>query len=287
MYTTRIYSRTSKCIGSLRVLIILSLSFLIANQAFAKKDPPYLAKFPGDSILAGKSLAVRDTVYFNPALAPLILRTNSVSNVVSLRINEYALRILPDSFRAQVTVRLVYTNMNNLRDSVSSRVLTVDYNKLRPYKNKDIYMLQGAYYLEVKILSVVVNFATTAQVMPLLELENRMQADREYIMNPVQNGVANTSTNAVKSLVLNNATVPVNGELGVSWAPNVTVESYDLEWTYVDSSALGSGAYYTGGQPDPRKIFRNNATRINTTGISASIPLVYDGGGVLFMRVRG
>lgn len=272
---------------SCHILCVLVILFLSLGKAYAKKDPPYLAKLPGDSIAIGKILAVSDTVFFNPTLSPLILRTNSIHNVVSFRINEYSSKVVPDSFKAKLTVKLFYLDKFGTRDSVDNKILTVDYYKSKPYRSKDLFLLQGAYKLEVKILNLEVQYATEAQVMPLLELENRMQPDRDYVMNPVVNGVANTGTNAVKSIQLNTSSIATTGELEINWATNITIESYDVEWTFIDSSALGSGLYYTSGQPDPVKIFRNNATRINTTSISASIPLIYDGGGILFCRVRG
>ncbi|HET7115702.1 MAG TPA: hypothetical protein VFI29_04395, partial [Hanamia sp.] len=43
----------------------------------------------------------------------------------------------------------------------------------------------------------------------------------------------------------------------------------------------------TSGLPDPALIFKNNATRVTIRGNEYSIPLLYDGDGTLFFRVRG
>src|SRR5690606_33570867 len=55
---------------------------------------------------------------------------------------------------------------------------------------------------------------------------------------------------------------------------------------YVDSSALASGRFGDVQTPDPLLIFDNNATRTTITTNSYNIPLIYDGKGTLFYRVR-
>ena len=75
-------------------------------------------------------------------------------------------------------------------------------------------------------------------------------------------------------------------EIMVSWGNVVEADKYDLEWTYIDSVAMVSGNYNTGGNPDPVKIFDNSASRATLTGTQYKIPLLYDGSGSLFFRVR-
>jgi hypothetical protein len=53
-------------------------------------------------------------------------------------------------------------------------------------------------------------------------------------------------------------------ELPVSWANNIAADEYDLEWTYIDSSALASGRYGNPSTPDPLLIFDNNASRVTS-----------------------
>src|SRR5690606_35575149 len=59
-------------------------------------------------------------------------------------------------------------------------------------------------------------------------------------------------------------------------------------WTYIDKSALDNGNYNdAGGQLNPVQIFKNNASRVTTADDTLMIPLLYDGEGSLFYRVRG
>ena len=267
------------------------LFFLIGIMALqtlhAQKQPPYTAIMNGDTMAIGKSLSIRDTVFYNPAFRPFILQTNKVSNIVSLRINEYGNRVLPDSFTADITVRLAYVNKDDLTDSVPSKVFRISYNKNRTYNSKDLFTLEGAYYMDVKILAINVTGASSATILPLLELENRMQVDRDYLMNPISNGQMNCSVNAIRTINSDASAISTTGELNISWVPNLTIESYDVEWTFIDKSALDNGRYNSNGQLDQRLIFQNNATRITTTSPSTSIPLLYDGEGSLFFHVRG
>lgn len=268
------------CIG----LMIFALSFF---SALAQNDPPYTSLLSGDSIKVGKTITVHDTVFFNPILKPTILRTNSVSNIISLRINEYSNLVLPDSFKLDVKIRLIYISKDNLQDSVRERTLSIDYNKLKSYKNRDIYYLKGGYQMQVKVLQVTASYAPLNKILPVIELENKLQIDRDYVMNAVTGSQMNCSANAIRKVDTSSKYLKEYGELKISWLPNRTVEMYDVEWTYIDKSALDKGRYNINGQLSPKLIFKNNATRVTTTADTCMIPLLYDGKGSLFFRVRG
>src|SRR5215218_6457691 len=266
--------------------LILLLSFC-CSLAWAKNDPPYTSSLKGDSIKVGKVVSVADSVFYNSALKPTILRTNSVNNVLSFRINEYSGLVLPDSFRVELKTRIYYTNNNNLRDSIKEKIFTIDYNKFRSYKARDIYFLQNAYRIDVKLLSVTVTAAPANKVMPLLELENKLVINRDYVMNPISGIQMNCSANAIRQINKDVNTIPVYGELKISWVPNQVVEKYDVEWTFVDKTALDAGRYNMDGVLNANLIFRNNATRVTTTADTYMIPMLYDGEGTLFYRIRG
>src|SRR4029079_10046123 len=130
---------------------ILLLCFC-ASSARAKNDPPYTSSLKGDSIKVGKMISVADSVFFNSTLKPTILRTNSVNNILSFRINEYANIVMPDSFKVELKTRMYNPNNTNLRDSIKEKIFTIDYNKFRSYKARDIYFLQNAYRIDVKVM---------------------------------------------------------------------------------------------------------------------------------------
>ncbi|MHA4845778.1 RHS repeat-associated core domain-containing protein [Flavitalea antarctica] len=89
----------------------------------------------------------------------------------------------------------------------------------------------------------------------------------------------------VQSIQIHDSTVLTQGELQVSWPVQPMAAEYDLEWAYIDASALSK--YYSSGTTlDRAKIFLNNATRVTTASSSYRIPLLYDNNGHLFVRVR-
>ena len=73
-----------------RFATLCLLPIFCSALAWGKNDPPYTASLKGDSIKAGNMIGVADSVFFNSTLKPTILRTNSVHNIISFRINEYA-----------------------------------------------------------------------------------------------------------------------------------------------------------------------------------------------------
>jgi hypothetical protein len=78
-------------------------------------------------------------------------------------------------------------------------------------------------------------------------------------------------------------------ELHVHWAAVQGVTGYDLEWTYVDSSAYLSNRYGTPGSAAfYQNVFLRNATRVNLTDTATgyAIPLLFEKQGIVYMRVR-
>ncbi|MCU7549879.1 hypothetical protein OCK74_12175 [Chitinophagaceae bacterium LB-8] len=259
----------------------------LTHFAQAQQEPVYTYALIGDSIKVGKSITVLDTVFFNTMLKPSILRTSAVNNVLSLRINESTGQIMPDSFRVTLKVSAVYTDKNNLVDTVKEKMFSVDYNRNNTYKSRDVFFLQGAYSMQLKILDISIEYAPSSVVIPLLTLENKIQVDRDYVMNPVVNGSMSCTPNAVKKVNYEGSTVAEYGELKITWTPNRVSEAYDVEWTYIDKTALDNGRYLSAGRLDPQLIFKNNASRITTKAAFCQVPLLYDGEGSLFYRVRG
>src|SRR5829696_1564780 len=154
--------RTLYSVMILLCLVIFSLS------AHAQKEPAYTA-LVRDTLSAGKTLTVRDVVFFDPALKPTVLKTNSVSGIITLRINEYTTKAFPDSFQATVKLRVVYTAANNMKDSIKEEVLILDYHKNKPYNRSSTITFENAYQVQVKVLEISTLYASKSVVAPLLE----------------------------------------------------------------------------------------------------------------------
>jgi len=263
----------------LRTLLVLPI-LLTAMTVFCQSDPVLDSVLKGKDgkLVAGAQAYVKDLVYFDPLLKPGIYSTNRVSNIVNFRIDEYSARLLPDSFKVDASVRIIYTDSSNVKDSVT-KTLTINYNKAKPYTAKARFWFHNAHEVNVRVLSLTAQYVVLDSVINILELENEMIIDRDYKLNCAEH--------SIKTVSKNEATVSTKGELQVSWAVNAVAEEYDLEWTYIDESAIESGRYNTGGVLNAAKLFKFNASQVTITGNSYNIPLLYDGDGKLYFRVRG
>ncbi|MBL7726084.1 MAG: hypothetical protein JNM68_00285, partial [Dinghuibacter sp.] len=241
------------------------------------KAPPLIGNNGASNPLRKDSFSVvTDTVFFNTTLNPLIA-WSKVTNLVTFKVNEFSNRVLPDSFTAKVKFRIdLYTSATSFTTEYDS--LTIGYHKNTGYKRVATYVAATGYKAVVTLTHdiVIEGGAAAADVLPALMLENEIQVNRNYVFScssPIQTvSYANT--------------VSAKGELEVSWPVQPTATEYDLEWSYIDSTAR-NGYYFAGSNNfDPAKIFTNNATRVSIAATGYAIPMMYDNGGILFFRVR-
>lgn len=265
----------SKTILSAAIFGVISLIWSLS--AHAQRQPVIIAPpLVGDSVKAGKTLTVVDTVFTDGVLSARIAQTKGIDNIVALYINEYAGKMLPDTFHVSVIVEVNYETTTG-STGTRNDTLKINYSKNFPYASKAVKFYKNYVSLQVEILDVTITAATASLVRPSIELENMMVIDRVFTADCA----------AISSVSVDDDYVVSEGELVVSWpAPDAFVSSYDLEWTYIDSAALADGNYNTGGDIDPELVFKNNSTRVSITANSYRIPMLYDGTGTLFFRVR-
>jgi hypothetical protein len=257
------------------VSIILLICFC-GKVVYATQDPPVLQVLNGTSIKVDSFRTVEDAKFFDPAYAGKLNPGYLVKNRVSFKINEGSNYYLQSSFSATVTVWIISTRANNTKDSIS-KTLTINYNPASLYTNTKTYVFTSAYRVTVRVISVSSNVGW--DVWPALSVENELTSFPSYKFY--------CDTNAIQSV--NHASLPSNtkaDQLPVDWAYSIGADEYDLEWAYVDSSALKDGVYGDSTSPNRALIFDNNASRVTITTNSYNIPLIYDGKGTLFFRVR-
>ncbi len=263
-----------------KIAIISCVLLLFAAPLFAQKEPIYMDVLLGDSVYTGNKLAVKDSVYFDAFLKPTIKHTYFINNIISLRINESVDRVFPDSFVLNVKLKVRYATSETSSDSIQEKILTIDYFKNRQYHDKAIFLFNASHYVEAEILQITSSFADTSAIIPLVLLENRMVIERDYVVNCTNDGI--------DPVQLDTTTIASVGEIKIFWTPNQVSQMYDVEWTFIDKSALDNGRYNNiHGNLDQALIFKNNASRITTKADNCLIPLLYDGEGKLFYRVRG
>jgi RHS repeat-associated protein len=261
-----------------RYLCLMVLPLLISFYVRAAVDPPVLKVLDGNlqQIKVDSIAIVEDSKFFDPAYNSLLIKPYKVRNNVTLKINESALYFLQSSFSATVQVRVICTRANLSLDSVD-KTLTINYKGDSIYTSRSSYVFGDAYRVKIKVLSVSTNVGW--DVWKSLMVSNELQSFPAYNFSCINDAVQAVSNTSVPS----NTTAD---ELPVTWGFKVMADEYDLEWTYVDSSALASGRYGSPSTPDPVLIFENNSSRVSISGTSYNIPLIYDGKGTLFYRVR-
>ncbi|PSL34430.1 hypothetical protein, partial [Chitinophaga ginsengisoli] len=227
-------------------------------------------------LTADSVATVSDSAYFSAALTGRLDTPYQVKNIITLSINEYTILPLPDSFRATVSLRIYYTLADLSVDSVDQQ-LSVNYDTAGTYTMRSSFVFSGSHRVKVKILGIT--STAQANIIPALLVLNEMEIHPVYKLS--------CKADAVKFIYGNPAKADTANELEVNWPVMTGADVYDLEWAYIDQSALSAGRYGNPSSPDPTLIFENNTTRVTISGNNYSIPLLYDAAGTLYYRVRG
>src|SRR5688572_16031969 len=102
-------------------LISIASLLLFISSSFGQREPVYISPMPGDSISVGKKLIVKDSAFYDPILKPKIKNTYQVNNLITLKINEEGIKVMPDSFQLSIKLKVVYIAQDSLTDSVSEK----------------------------------------------------------------------------------------------------------------------------------------------------------------------
>ncbi|TDX02075.1 RHS repeat domain-containing protein [Dinghuibacter silviterrae] len=234
----------------------------------------------GDTAVASDAEYIAD--YVNKTS---LIDSAFIKNIVTFRLNEALPFVISKPFTAVLTYKVYFTGKDGKTyDSVGNTLtLTIHYDTARAatYPVSNSLVFYNGYQVKVKVIGIT---GADASVLPLLEVDNTVQYRNYYKFD--------CSNSAVTQLNITQPATAVGSipdELPVHWAAVPGVTGYDLEWTYIDSSAYLSGRY---GQPGTQtfyqNIFTNNATRVNLADTSTgyAIPLIFEKQGILFMRVR-
>ncbi|HYC27483.1 MAG TPA: hypothetical protein VEB42_01690, partial [Chitinophagaceae bacterium] len=252
-------------------LLGLLLLLGIRNAAFASTDPPVISVLSGalNQLQTDSLVVVEDSKFTDPAYS-----SRTEKNRISFRMDEASAYFLKTAFSATIQLRITYT-WTNSTTSTEDKSFTINYDPAQFYTNNSTYVFENAYRVQVKVLSRSTNVSW--DVWKALAVDNVLQSS--FIANF---SCTDDAIQTINHTALGAGTTA--DELPVSWGNVTGADEYDLEWTYIDKSALDSNRY--GNPVDPELVFNNNASRVTITGTSYNIPLIYDGQGSLFFRVR-
>jgi RHS repeat-associated protein len=259
----------------LPVLMVGSLTS--QGQTFQK----YSSSFVGSAgdFATGTTRSVLDGDYNDPLVKPhqFVYESN---NYITLRLAESSTLTLPDVFTVRVNFKVIYKadNSGDVYYDSTSTFLEINYNKNSTYQHLSSMRFPSVVSSTIRIESVVVTGSTLAYIQPALILDNDIAVTREYKFY--------CADGLIQALQVRDSLVATEGELYVSWPVQRMVSEYDLEWTYIDSSALAR--YYNPGTTTVNAdwLFKNNSTRVSVQSTNYKIPLLYDYRGHLFIRVR-
>ncbi|WP_143306612.1 RHS repeat domain-containing protein [Chitinophaga vietnamensis] len=262
---------------SLFLVLCTGLTLFVAGRTAAQSGKGILIKRTLDGaagqLKADMAVTVQDSIYFDAALTSKLDTPYYVKNVITFLINEYSTRKLPAKFTATVNFRIIYKTPDLRLDS-TDKSLSVSYDTANPYNLRNSFIFANAHEVKVKVLSVSTD--ATTNIWPALQLENAMDIHPLFKLS---------ASDVITTINFNNnINQDTDDELPVSWPAITGADVYDLEWAYVDSSAIEGNRYGNPIQPD--LLFTYRSTRVTVAGTSYTIPLMYDKEGVLYFRVR-
>lgn len=212
---------------------------------------------------------------------------HTIKNVIAFRVVEETVKYIPGDFTASAVMKIEYGHTPNDIYQIDSIVLTVNYRKHpdSAYNAIKYLYFNNAEFIRVTVLRVdapTVVGSVSFDTKQVLQLTNSLIGTRFYQL-------ADNKRPALSYTSPPTGFVP--DALAVTWTyPLHTNNNYtQLEWTWLEDSM--QYVYTNGNSFDTSLLFRNGATRIDLPGGATvgnyAVPLLYNGPGKLFMRVRG
>ncbi|RYZ54482.1 MAG: hypothetical protein EOP49_05080, partial [Sphingobacteriales bacterium] len=279
--------------------ISLSLIFLIAAAGYAQHFEEIGGRVEGAALTAGQPvISVTDPLYSQLGNNHDFTSKNSAV-LVNIGFNNEMSDFPGYNSVYSVSVNLLISRISSSGTTTVTKSFQIFHDKTTENVNvKDffVYKLPGTHKATAKVLSVTY-YNSAGQAITLTNsaafVELRFVTDRYYNikdtnLTPVADLVTYTGTTPSFAPV----TAPTNNEdeLRISWTIGNNMYpaiEYELEWAWIDNfsdAALGQ-ALPRAQIPLTEQQFRLNSTRVETTSMSYSIPLVFSRGYLVY-RVR-
>ncbi len=268
---------------TIRLVMLVILQWCCYYTSFATNDPVITKPLLGsrDSVKVNMESSVMDISYFSPSRY-IPVQELRIKNLVSVGLEEESTTYIQSDFTVTVKLHIIKYDKSNVIIEQLDKDFTINYKKAdtAKYNAKNYYTFKDAYSVNIKIVSID-SGSVTWPVSKVLRVDNMMSVSRDYGFN---------CSAAVPGLTV--ALDEANGELTAQWGEPMYDGTYkngqtefDLEWTWIDESAINDYRDNSGNFI-PEKLFTDNATRVSITSFNYNIPLLYDGEGRVFVRVR-
>ena len=267
-----------------------ALSFLLLPLSVSAANDPEIstvlqgAPVPSNSLPIAVNMVcdVQDPIYYNTTDRQRIadITKDKYKNVIALFIDETSQQFIPNDFTYAITLNITYYDLNENAHTINGVTLAVSYTKAAglKYDARQYYYLADARKVTVTITNAPDPAAGAWDPRKVLLLKNSLIATRDYKFEQL------TATFDTKTAQPD--------ELNIKWLYDDTkgATHFDVEWAWIDAESIENYKSLINNilQPDARLIFRRNATRITITKNikEYNIPLLYDGEGFLYYRIR-
>jgi hypothetical protein len=264
--------------------VLLFLVMLVSMKGFAAVEPSNTrisgANVKGDPTI---TYSVMDNKFgimqANPAW-PSLFTNQKVTNTITFSVDQTSNKYQGADYTAVCSLEVKYYKWNvNKFDVVTlNPILTIDFKKSAPFKDKQSYQFTGGNKMEVRILNVTPDPTNGASPVMNLALDLNIEVERYYNFS--------ASAQIAATDLSHTDLTATRGELQLNWNVIDGAEEYDVEWTYVNNYDGAGGALTAVQTLIPSDIFKFNSTRISTSQTFYKIPVIYDQGYILY-RIRG
>jgi RHS repeat-associated protein len=269
-----------------RLFFAAGILLAFVTHVRASSDPTLFTQpLQGTQIYQGAQTPWIQVINYNDA--SVIEKEYDIRNMVSLEIDEKIVSLIPSDFTARVKVKVYYEGLQGGQKTFIQD-LTVDYKKASgaKFNAKDYYAFKQAKKMKLEIVEVEVT-GTTWDARQVLILKGSLTAVRDYKFDCSY--MAQNVRHITPQQPNNTDTYD---ELNIVWENNNgnpnSVTHFDIEWAWIDREAESNYMYPGSQNFDASLIFKNNSSRVTVDGsvLSYSIPVLYDGDGYIFYRVR-
>jgi hypothetical protein len=229
-------------------------------------------------------LNATSTIDYTNFFQPTTQQSKTIKNVISFGLIENSNKYIAQDFTATLELKIEYGHDANNLNVIPNQQFKVDYKKAdaAKYNALQYFTLDNAEYVRITVVSITAPTIGSLNTADVLVVNNEMRITR-YVELPNVVPTINNLTASVPTL----SGGQVNDDVTISWTwpTNTGNNATQLEWAWIENET--ETEYFVGGAINQNLVF-SNATRIDLPldSIHYDIPLLYDGVGKLYYRIR-
>ena len=259
-----------------RLLLFLVIGIIAISNALGQEEH-VCRRLNGYHFALDSVLTAQDDKY-GTSLWSTIQKNISVTDLVSLQLNEDTALFLIGSHTLRVDVEITYYSASGIPDSLA-KSLFINYESAsaKPYNFRSTFKFSGGYKVKTRILNV---FLDGASISPLMEtFPKAFELVEDIYINRIY------YFDCSAPMLPMHTPDTTNKRLIINWSRFAGANEYDLEYTMYDDSSYVIKHDTNNSYTDYGFLFTGNATRVTVMGCEYAFSLVYNPGRV-FYRIR-